>query len=96
MQGGYVYIMSNGPSGTLYVGVTADLANRIFQHRTVTGSTFCQTHGVTRLVYVGRHDRIEEAIAREKAIKAWKRDWKLNLIGKANPGWRDLFDEINA
>jgi putative endonuclease len=96
MQGGYVYIMSNGASGTLYVGVTADLANRIFQHRTGIGSTFCRIHGLTRLVYVERHDRIEDAISREKAIKAWKRDWKLNLIGKANPGWHDLFDEINA
>jgi len=96
MQGGYVYIMSNGPSGTLYVGVTSNLARRIYQHREGIGSIFCHRHCLIHLVYIERHDRIEDAIAREKAIKAWKREWKLNLIGKANPDWRDLFDEINA
>jgi putative endonuclease len=96
MKGGYVYIMSNGRSGTLYVGVTADPALRVYQHRTGSGSTFCRTHGLTRLVYLEHHTTIDEAISREKAVKAWKRSWKLNMIEKANPDWRDLFEEINA
>ncbi|SKB25077.1 putative endonuclease [Rhizorhabdus histidinilytica] len=83
-------------SGTLYVGVTADLAARIYQHRIGEGSTFCREHGLTRLVYAEQHERIDAAIAREKMLKAWKRAWKINLIEKANPGWRDLYEEIIA
>jgi putative endonuclease len=96
MKCGYVYIMSNGVSGTLYIGVTADIAARVFQHKNGTGSDFCRRHGLTRLVYVECHDRIDEAIVREKAMKAWKRAWKLNLIEKVNPDWHDLYNEINA
>lgn len=96
MKGGYVYIMTNGVSGTLYVGVTADLAGRVYAHRVGTGSEFCRKNGLTRLVYAEPHDHIEAATTREKALKAWKRAWKINLIEKANPGWRDLFDEIIA
>jgi putative endonuclease len=91
----WVYIMTNGPSGTLYIGVTSDLVARVDQHRRGTGSDFCRQHGLTRLVHAEPHARIDEAIAREKALKAWKRAWKLNLIGKANPDWRDLWDTIN-
>jgi putative endonuclease len=95
MRGGWVYIMTNGPHGTLYTGVTANLAARIFQHRNGTGSAFCRKHGLTRLVYVEHHETIDEAIAREKAIKRWKRQWKLRLIRRANPNWNDLWDLIN-
>jgi putative endonuclease len=91
----WVYIMTNGPSGTLYIGVTAHLAARILQHREGKGSEFCRTHGLTRLVHVERHDTMLDAIAREKALKKWKRAWKLNLIGSANPDWRDLWNDIN-
>src|SRR3546814_13281387 len=77
MKRGYVYIMTNAPSGTLYTGVTAYIAARVNQHRSVAGSDFCKRHGLTRLVLVETYDTIEEAIAREKAIKAWKRRWKL-------------------
>ena len=91
MKGGYVYIMKNGVSGTLYTGVTADIVARVTQHREGTGSDFCKRHGLKRLVYVEQYERIEDAIWREKAIKAWKRAWKLNLIEKANPGWADLY-----
>jgi len=91
-----VYIMTNKPSRTLYIGVTADIAARVFQHRTGAGSDFCRKHGLTRLVYVGHHERIEDAIAREKALKAWQRGWKLDLIGRTNPGWDDLFLTLNA
>ena len=84
MKQGYVYIMTNGPSGTLYVGVTSQIAARVHQHRIGTGSEFCKRYGLTRLVYVEVHDRIDETIAREKTLKAWKRSWKLNLIGRMN------------
>ena len=95
-EGGFVYIMTNKPSGTLYVGVTAHIAARVTQHRTGVGSDFCREHGLTRLVYVEAHGRIEDAIARENALKAWKRSWKLNLIERTNPGWDDLYLTLNA
>ncbi|WP_241491870.1 GIY-YIG nuclease family protein [Sphingomonas endophytica] len=91
----WVYIMTNAPSGTLYIGVTAHLAARIQQHREGRGSDFCKEHGLTRLVYVESHDTMLEAITREKALKKWKRAWKLNLIGSVNPDWRDLWADIN-
>jgi putative endonuclease len=91
----YVYIMTNGPSGTLYIGVTGDLPARVHQHRQGTGSDFCRKYKLTRLVYAEPHARMDEAIAREKAMKKWKRAWKLALIGKANPEWADLWDTIN-
>lgn len=95
MQGGYVYIMSNGPSGTLYIGVTADPAARVHAHRQGRGSDFCGEHGLTRLVYIEAHDTIVAAITREKAMKKWRRACKLDLIGRANPKWDDLFETIN-
>lgn len=66
------------------------------QHREGSGSAFCLQHRLKRLVYVEPHDRIEDAIAREKALKAWKRSWKLNLVGRANPDWADPYEAINA
>jgi putative endonuclease len=96
MADGYVYIMTDVPSGTLYIGVTANLAARVTQHREGSGSDFCRQHGLKRLVHVEPYDRIEDAIAREKALKAWNRSWKLNLIGRANPDWADLYETINA
>ena len=87
MKGGWVYIMSNGPHGTLYVGVTSDLAARITAHRDGRGSEFCRRYGLTRLVYVEHHATIAEAIVREKAMKRWKRQWKLKLIRRQNPDW---------
>ena len=96
MPGGYVWIMTNGPSGTLYIGVTADLVRRVHQHRTGTGSSFCREHKLDRLVHIEPFDRIDEAIAREKALKAWRRAWKLDLIGRDNPEWRDLCADILA
>jgi putative endonuclease len=96
MRGGWVYIMTNRPSGTLYIGVTANIAARIAQHREGSGSAFCRKHGLTRLVLVEPYPTIQEAIAREKALKAWQRCWKLDLIGRSNPGWADLFLTLNA
>jgi putative endonuclease len=93
-KGGFVYIMTNAPHGTLYTGVTALLAERVLQHREGRGSEFCRKHGLTRLVYAERHDDIRDAIWREKAIKKWKRQWKLRMIRQFNPEWRDLWDEM--
>ncbi|KTE02306.1 excinuclease ABC subunit C [Sphingopyxis sp. H038] len=92
----YVYIMTNKPMGILYIGVTADLPARIFMHRSGTGSDFCKKWDLTRLVYAEPFGRIDEAIVREKALKKWKRGWKLRLISEANPEWADLFEHING
>lgn len=96
MRGGWTYIMTNRPRGVLHIGVTADLAARVWQHRNGEGSDFCNRYNLTRLVLAEPHDRIEEAIAREKSMKAWKRDWKIELIEQGNPQWTDLWDSIHA
>ena len=90
----WVYIMSNRKDGVLYIGVTADLSRRIIQHREGKGSAFCRRYGLTRLVYAEEHDSIEDAIAREKAMKAWKRAWKIELVEGVNPEWDDLFGVV--
>ena len=92
--GGWVYIMTDRYRGTLYVGVTADLAARVTQHRSGTGSDFCARYGLKRLVWAERLDSIEEAIAHEKRIKRWHRQWKFDLIEKANPDWDDLYGQL--
>ena len=94
MKGGWVYIMTNAPFGTLYIGVTADLPRRAWEHRNGQGSAFCKRYGLTRLVYCEEYPTIDEAIAREKMLKAWKRSWKTELIEKANPGWEDLYQHL--
>ena len=93
-MGGWVYIMASRPYGMLYIGVTADLAARVERHRRDAGSAFCRRYGIRTLVYAETHGRIEEAIAREKTLKAWKRDWKIALIESVNPEWRDLFETL--
>jgi putative endonuclease len=94
MKGGWVYVMTDAPFGTLYIGVTSDLATRVWLHRNGKGSAFCRRYGLTRLVYCEQFERIDEAIAREKAMKAWRRRWKTKLIEKANPTWDDLYEQI--
>ena len=96
MKSGWVYIMTNAPFGTLYIGVTSDIAARVWQHKNGQGSRFCKQYGLTRLVYAEQAPTMYEAIAREKAMKAWKRRWKTELIEKANPSWDDLFERINC
>ena len=96
MRGGWVYIMTNRPRGVLYIGVTATLPSRVHQHRNGKGSAFCKRYKLTRLVYAEQHASIQDAIAREKAMKAWKRDWKIELIEQGNPQWLDLWDLMNA
>nr|WP_282098622.1 GIY-YIG nuclease family protein [Qipengyuania proteolytica] len=93
-MGGWVYIMTNAPHGTLYIGVTSDIVARVYAHREGRGSEFCRRHGLTRLVYAEHFDEIDDAIAREKAMKRWKRQWKLKLIRRDNPDWNDLFETI--
>jgi len=94
MQGGWVYIMTNRPNGTLYVGVTNDIVRRAYEHRTGTIEGFTKRYGLHRLVYAERHDDIRSAIQREKNIKEWPRAWKARLIGHSNPAWRDLYDDL--
>lgn len=86
--------MTNKRGGVLYIGVTAHLAARVDQHRRGMGSSFCRKYGLTRLVLAEPHGSIEDAIAREKMLKAWKRAWKIELIESVNPEWDDLFDLI--
>jgi len=93
-MGGWVYILASKRNGTLYTGVTADLAARMMQHRQERGSKFAAKYSVAILVHAEHFERIEEAIAREKAIKKWRRAWKLALIEKGNPDWNDLFAHI--
>jgi putative endonuclease len=90
----YVYILASRRNGTLYIGVTNSLQKRLEQHRNGEGSSFVKTYGVFRLVYVESYDRAEEAIAREKQLKRWKRDWKIDLIERENLEWRDLSDLV--
>ena len=93
-HGGWVYIMADRYPGAMYLGVTSDLAARIHQHRTGTGSGFCERYGLRRLVWAERGDDIEDCIAHEKRVKRWRRAWKFALIEKANPHWNDLFDQL--
>lgn len=95
MKQGLLHLhMANRPFGVLYIGVTADLAARISQHREGKGSDFCRRYKLTRFVLAEPHATIEEAIAREKMLKAWKRAWKVELIEAADPQWRDLWDHM--
>jgi putative endonuclease len=95
-RGGWVYIMTERYRGTLYIGVKSGLAARVYAHRQGRGSRFCKRYGLTRLVHAEHAPTIEEAIAREKALKKWSRAWKIELIEGANPDWLDLFEMINA
>lgn len=94
MQGGWVYVMTNRPNGTLYVGVTSDLARRAWEHREGIVDGFTRRYGLKRLVYMEHHDDIRAAIQREKNIKHWPRTWKVRLILAVNPDWRDLYDSL--
>ena len=94
MKGGWVYIITNRPEGTLYVGVTSNIARRAWEHREGVVEGFSKRYGLKRLVYVERHETIEDAIRREKRIKRWPRAWKIDLIRKTNPNLRDLYNEL--
>ncbi len=91
-----VYILASQKRGTLYIGVTNDIARRGFEHREGEGESFTRRYTVKRLVYMEVFDNISDAIAREKRLKAWNRDWKIALIEKDNPDWDDLFLRLNV
>ena len=86
----YVYILASRRHGTLYIGVCNNLSDRLTLHRSGRGSQFVKKYGVTRLVHVETFATPLEAIAREKALKEWRRDWKIRLIEQDNPEWGDL------
>lgn len=89
-----VYIIASKRNGTLYIGVTLDLPKRIYQHKTNATEGFTKEYGVHILVYYECTEDIEGAIAREKQLKKWNRKWKLNLIERDNPEWKDLYNEL--
>jgi len=89
-----VYILSNRKNGTLYTGVTSNLIKRIWEHKNGVVDSFTKRYGVHRLVWFEMHDNMESAIQREKRLKKWKRQWKINLIEETNPNWRNLYEEI--
>ncbi len=89
-----VYILASDRNGTLYIGVTSNLIQRTWQHREHITLGFTKNHEVTKLIWYELHGSMESAITREKQIKAWKRQWKLELIEKTNPYWNDLYEQI--
>ncbi len=94
-HGGYTYIMTNDATKPLYVGVTSNLANRVWEHKNkINPESFTAKYNLNKLVYFEIFNNIEEAISREKQLKRWHREWKLNLIKSINPTFVDLFDQI--
>ena len=90
----YVYILASRKHGTLYIGVTNDLIRRVYQHRTDAVPSFTSRYGVHLLVWFECYDDVVNAITREKELKKWRRDWKINLIEQSNPNWDDLYEGI--
>ncbi len=90
-----VYILTNKRNGTLYVGVTSDLPKRIWEHKNKVVKGFTQKYGLSSLVWYERHETMSSAIQREKAMKFWRRRWKLKAIEEMNPDWLDLYEELN-
>ena len=91
----FVYLLASKPYGTLYVGSTFELARRVWQHKTRAIPGFTAKYGVDRLVWFETHERLETALVRERQIKKWKRDWKINLIERENPHWADLYPSLS-
>ncbi|WP_330084647.1 GIY-YIG nuclease family protein [Methylocystis iwaonis] len=94
MRGGWVYIATNRPNGTLYLGVTSDLARRGWEHREGVIDGFTKRYGLKRLVWYEPFEDIRTAIQREKTMKHWPRAWKVRLILDMNPEWRDLYEDL--
>ena len=91
----YVYILASKRNGTLYIGVTNDLIRRVYEHKNGLIEGFTKKYSVKNLVYYEQTNDVREAILREKRLKKWNRDWKIKLIEKMNPDWKDLFNEIS-
>lgn len=94
MRRGYVYIMASKRNGTLYLGVTSNLIERVTQHKEGRGSEFVKKYKLSMLVWHEEHAWITDAIQRETSLKRWPRTWKLQLIEKMNPDWRDLYEGL--
>ena len=94
MRGGWIYILTNRPNGTPYIGVTSNLIQRVWQHREGVVPGFTKRYGLKRLVYFEAYDDISVAIQREKNVKHWPRTWKVRLILASNPEWRDLYETL--
>jgi len=90
----FVYILASKRNGTLYVGVTGNLANRIFEHKEDLRDGFTKEYGVHLLVWFEEYGDVQDAIVREKRIKKWRRAWKIEAIEKMNPAWKDLYSDI--
>ena len=91
-----VYILASHRNGTLYVGVTSDLIRRVWEHKNGLAEGFTKRYAVHDLVWYEVHETMESAIGREKAIKEWKRNWKLEMIEKGNPDWKDIYNELTG
>ncbi|MDR1338053.1 MAG: GIY-YIG nuclease family protein [Rickettsiales bacterium] len=94
--GGFVYILANKPMGTIYIGSTSNIAQRMYQHRNKFFESFTKKYDVKLLVYYEFHDSLEKMVKRERQMKEWKRSWKLARIIEFNPNWLDLFDELSG
>ncbi|MFH0811250.1 MAG: GIY-YIG nuclease family protein [Pseudomonadota bacterium] len=94
MQNYYVYILANKRNGTLYLGVTKDLVKRVYEHKNDLVEGFTKKYGIHNLVYYEQTNDSSSAIEREKRLKKWKRQWKIALIVKCNPEWRDLYNDV--
>ncbi len=92
----HVYILASKRNGTLYIGVTSKLVQRVWQHKQGAVDGFTKQYNVNRLVYFEAHDAAESAIVRERQIKKWRRSWKIDLIEENNPDWSDLYDVITS
>lgn len=90
----FVYIMASGRNGTLYIGVTSDLPKRVWEHKNKVVEGFTEKYDVNSLVWFEQHDNAESAIRREKRLKKYPRQWKINLINEMNADWNDLYETI--
>ena len=89
-----VYILASKPSGTLYIGVTSDLAKRVWEHKVGVVDGFTKKYGVHDLVWYELHESMESAIMREKQLKSWKREWKIRMIEEKNCHWQDFYQSL--
>ena len=94
MKKGFIYMMTNKQYGVLYIGITSDIVKRVYEHKNSYVDGFTKQYNLNILVYYEVYDEIEEAIKREKQLKNWHREWKVELVNKQNPNWEDLYESI--
>jgi len=90
MKTGYTYILASDKNGTIYIGVTSDITKRVYEHKNHLRDGFTKKYSVEKLVWFEQYEDITDAIVREKQLKQWRRDWKLDLVEQSNPNWSDL------